>query len=139
MAASVCFYSEALTSLLPKEMIRKEGPSLREHWHLCALSYRGAQDLIHVPLSCQTLLVPVDMYRPLWQARQVVSYGLSNRSSLTLSSMDRHDMLCVQRTLVDRLGRPMEAQELPLPASWHVFSPAERLLLAGIWLLWGKM
>ena len=138
MAACACFCGRELIPFLPRDLIWQERWAGADRWQLCAMSPSAAKRLADHPLHCETLLVPEDIYRPAWQARQVVSYGLSGRSSLTLSSMGSRDMLCVQRTLVDLLGRRVEGQEVPLPAAWWKFSPAERLLLAGIWMLWGE-
>jgi len=138
MASCVCFCDRGLAPLLPRNIDRRDRRAGENGWQLCALSPSAAERLARCPLRCKTLLLPEGAYRPVWQAQQVVSYGLSGRSSLTLSSMSDRDMLCVQRTLVDRLGRKVEGQEIPLPAGWSVLSPSERLLLAGIWLLWGE-
>ena len=136
MAACVCFCGADLIPALPNGVLRPGRYSPGNHWHLCVLSVTEAQHLARYPLFCRTLLVPEGTYQPLWQAEQVVSYGLSGRSSLTLSSMGQRDMLCVQRALTDRQGQTVEEQELSLPAAWNVFSPSDRLLLAGTWLLW---
>ena len=45
-------------------------------------------------------------------------------------------VLCVQRTVQDRRGQFIEAQELPLPEDWRDQPPLEKLMLAGVWLLW---
>lgn len=139
MAACVCFCCGDIAPALPTGVIRSRRYNPGIHWHLCALSVTEAQHLAKYPLFCRTLLVPEGTYRPLWRADQVVSYGLSGRSSLTLSSMGQRDMLCVQRALVDHLGRAVEEQELSLPAAWNIFSPSDRLMLAGIWLLWNGL
>ena len=140
MGESVCFCDSRLAPELPPGITCR---SLRETetpgpWELCALAPGEAEQMAGRTLRCRTLLVPEGMYQPAWQADQVVSYGLSGRSSLTLSSMDGQGVLCVQRALQDRLGQIREEQELPLPARWGKYPPAERLLLAGTWLLWGK-
>lgn len=136
MASCVCFCLRELVSALPAEIVWRPAVPLETCWDLCALSGPEAMRLSDTSLRCHTLLVPEELYSPAWQARQVVSYGLSGRSSLTFSSMDRHGLLCVQRALADRFGRPVEEQEVCLPAGWGVFSPQDRLLLAGIWLLY---
>lgn len=133
MAQCVCFCDRALSPCLPKDGIRWESGN---SGMLCAISPSAAEQLITRPLYFQTLLVPEGIYSPAWQARQVVSCGLSAHSSLTLSSMDGRDMLCIQRSLADRSGHIVEPQELLLPAAWGAFPPADRLLLAGIWLYW---
>ena len=133
MASCVCFCGKELASALPPGAKRCGS---EEYWQLCGLSASEVPCLTEHPLHCRTLLVPEGTYRPIWQAEQVVSYGLSGRSTLTLSSMGQRDLLCIQRTMTDCRGRPVEAQELRLSDSWGVFFPADRLLLAGMWLLW---
>ena len=139
MAACACFCGRELASFLPWGVTWLSGPNDWDKWQLCALSAPAAEQMADRPLLCRTLLLPEGMYCPAWQASQVVSYGLSGRSSLTLSSMGDRDLLCVQRTLVDRSGRSVEEQELCLPRRWGRVPPADRLLLAGIWLLWGGL
>lgn len=135
MAACVCFCARELVSALPKQVIWRSPLPAEGRWDLCAITGPEAMRLSGTPLSCETLLVPEALYSPVWQARQVVSYGLSGRSSLTLSSMERRDLLCVRRALTAISGRTVEEQELLLPSAWGVYSPADRLLLAGTWLL----
>ena len=137
MAACVCFCPLELVPSLPPEVVCRPAAPAQSRWLLCALSAPEAMRLADCPLCCETLLVPEGLYSPVWQAQQVVSYGLSGTSTLTLSSMDRRQLLCVQRSLLDCRGRPVEEQELCLPDRWGVFSPQDRLLLAGTWLLWG--
>ncbi len=137
MAAYVCFCGREMVDALPSEVIWRPASPEDRRWDLCALSAPEAMRLADCPLRSDTLLVPEDLFSPVWQAGQVVSYGLSGRSSLTLSSMGKRDLLCVQRALADHSGRTVEEQELSLPAAWGGFSPADRLLLAGIWLLVG--
>ena len=137
MGESVCFCRQPLGKLLPPGVVRGHNDSVTiGPWELCALSPEWARELTDRVLRCRTLLVPEGLYCPAWQAEQVVSYGLSGRSSLTLSSMDGQGVLCVQRTLQDRQGQLIEAQELPLPEEWRGHSPLEKLMLAGVWLLW---
>ena len=139
MTPCACFCREALSPFLPPGLIRSPAqPSLRL-WQLCALAPEAADRLAGTPLRGRTLLVPYRAYCPLWQAAQVVSYGLSPRCTLTLSSMGPGAMLCVQRSFADRLGRTVEEQELPLPGPWASLPDRERLLLAGVWLLCGGL
>ena len=65
-------------------------------------------------------------------ADTVITYGLSSRDSLTLSSLEE-PVLCIQRTLPRPDGAAIEPQEIPLPP---LLEPAEQLLpLLGLWLL----
>lgn len=135
MGACVCFCPRQLFPALPPEAVVRPADPARERWDLCALSGPEAMRLADCPLLCHTLLVPEGLYSPVWQAGQVVSFGLSGRSSLTLSSLDRRGLVCVQRSFTDRFGRPVEEQELCPGAGWGIFSPRDRLLLSGVWLL----
>lgn len=112
---------------------------LAEHiWPLLALTPEGCRALAERPaggeIVCRVLLAPGDC-RPLpgrIRAEAVVSYGLSPRDSLTLSSL-AEPVLCVQRALPGPEGRTIDPQEFPLPA---LPGPAEELLpLLGLRLL----
>ena len=54
----------------------------------------------------------------------LITYGLSSRDSLTLSSLEK-PVLCIQRTLPRPDGSIMEAQEIPLGI---LPAPAEEIL-----------
>lgn len=100
-------------------------------WDLLALTPES------VPLAgkacCRLLLAPGDCALPEGlRAEWVVTYGLSPRDSLTLSSLTE-PVLCVQRALPRSDGMVVEPQEFPLPA---LPAPAEELLpLLGLRLL----
>ena len=66
---------------------------------------------------CRVLLAPGDRALSLEHvsAETVVTYGLSHRDSLTLSSL-AEPVLCVQRQLPRPDGTVIEPQEFPLPA-----------------------
>ena len=68
-----------------------------------------------------------------WEAEslrpeRVVTYGLSHRDTLTLSSLGEMPVLCLQRALPPEAGEDLDARELPLTAE-------KLLLLYGLWLL----
>lgn len=114
------------------------GTELEEHiWPLLALTPGGCRMLAEETgggIICRLLLAPGDLQvlPPPLQAETVISYGLSPRDSLTLSSLSE-PVLCVQRALPRPDGGIVDAQELPLPA---VFGPPEPLLpLLGLRLL----
>ena len=125
-------------------------------WVLCAFPLVGAvlgllllawsalADLLTLtPMGCALLpepaavtagilLLPGDCPRSDLRAGTVVTYGLSPRDSITLSSL-REPVLCVQRTLPLLCGGVLEPQEFPLPG----VEGAERLLPGvGTRLLW---
>lgn len=114
---------------------------LSEHlWPLLALSREGCRALEAMPgggggtVVCRLLLAPGDCAASLSpvRAETVISYGLSSRDSLTLSSL-AEPVLCVQRTLPRPDGTAVDPQEFPLPP---LPAPAETLLpLLGLWLL----
>lgn len=86
-------------------------------WTLLALTVSGCEKLGTVPVRCRTLLVPGNCPSARLgrvQAETVISYGLSPRDSITLSSL-REPVLCVQRTLPRPDGEVVEPQEFPLP------------------------
>lgn len=99
-------------------------------WPLLVLTPAACQ----TETACQILLAPGDCPAVLErvQAETVISYGLSPRDSLTLSSL-REPVLCVQRALPRPDGTVVDPQEFPLPP---LPASAEALLpLLGLWLL----
>lgn len=123
---------------LPPEILAAERGEelLRRRWDLLALTRRGCRDLgPGRRAACRVLLVPGDCPPALLadlRAERVISWGLSPRDSLTLSSLTQ-PVLCVQRRLPRPDGGWVEPQELPLPP---LPAPAEELLpLLGLRLL----
>lgn len=117
--------------------IRRAGELAEHIWPLLALTAEGCRALAEAEggeITCRLLLAPGDL--PALPARvraeTVVSYGLSPRDSLTLSSL-AEPVLCVQRALPRPDGTAVDPQEFPLPP---LPGPAEALLpLLGLWLL----
>ena len=104
------------------------------YWPLLVLTRRGCETLGDTAALCRVLLVPGDFAASLEhiQAETVVTYGLSHRDSLTLSSLTE-PVLCVQRRLPRPDGGFIEPQEFPLP---DLPAAAEELLpLLGLRLL----
>ena len=97
--------------------IHHETDLVGRHWDLLALTAQGCRSLGHgLPLHCRILLIPGDCCGALLarlRADTVISYGLSPRDSLTLSSLTE-PMLCVQRELPRPDGDIVEPQDLPL-------------------------
>ena len=104
-------------------------------WDLLALTPSGLLQLENGSVRCRILLLPggsPSELVSLADAECLITYGLSARDSLTLSSLEA-PVLCVQRTLPRPDGRIVEPQELPLGS---LPAPAEELLpLLGLWLL----
>ena len=103
-------------------------------WPLMVLTRRGCEELGDTAAICRVLLVPGDWAPSLDRitAETVVTYGLSHRDSLTLSSLTE-PVLCVQRRLPRPDGGFIEPQEFPLGA---LPEPAAELLpLLGLRLL----
>lgn len=119
--------------LLPPGIRLPEGPGqLGERtWEILALTPEGLSRM--GPVRCRILLAPGDCgtLKGL-EAERVVTYGLSHRDSLTLSSL-AEPVLCVQRTLPRPDGAVVEPQEFPLPPL--PFPAAELLPLLGLRLL----
>lgn len=89
------------------------------------------------PLPCRVLLLPgtlAHLARAI-PAAWVVSYGLSSRDTLTLSSL-RPPCLTLQRELVTLAGDCLEPQEIPLPHPPQA-PPFHLLAWAGVQLLLG--
>ena len=88
-------------------------------WDLLALTAEGCR-LLRAEgreVACGTLLLPgEEPLPPRLRAERVVTYGLSHRDTLTLSSLEG-DQICVaiQRDIVTVSGAVVERQELVLP------------------------
>ena len=121
--------------LLPEGVRQlREPEALAERvWSLLALTAEGCRRLEGTGPLCRILLAPGDCPPALLAgAETVISYGLSPRDSLTLSSL-AEPVLCVQRALPRPDGRLVEPQEFPLPP---LPAPAEQMLpLLGLRLL----
>ena len=96
------------------------------YWPLLVLTGPGCDLLGETAAMCRVLLAPGDRALSLEHvsAETVVTYGLSHRDSLTLSSL-AEPVLCVQRQLPRPDGTVIEPQQFPLPA---LPGPAAELL-----------
>ena len=126
----------AWRKLLPPGVLGAERAEAlaEQYWPLLVLTRRGCGELGDTAALCRVLLVPGDCTAPLERitAETVVTYGLSSRDSLTLSSL-AEPVLCVQRQLPRPGGGVVEPQEFPLP---ELPAPAAELLpLLGLRLL----
>ena len=113
--------------------LRTAGEAEQTHWRLLALTPEGCGQMTSI--HSDILLIPGGQgsggLRNL-HSEYVVTYGLSRKDSLTMSSLER-PMLCVQRSLFRMDGGVIEPQEIPLPPLPY---PAEELLpLFGLYLL----
>ena len=108
---------DAWEFLLPAEIchLRNAMAVCRKRWDLLTLTPMGCA-LLPEPaaVTAGILLLPGDCPRSDLRAGTVVTYGLSPRDSITLSSL-REPVLCVQRTLPLLCGGVLEPQEFPLP------------------------
>lgn len=116
--------------------VRRAGELAEHIWPLLALTPEGCRTLNQIggEIVCRLLLAPGDLLALPAQVRAetVISFGLSPRDSLTLSSLTE-PVLCVQRTLPRPDGAMIDPQEFPLPP---LPAPAEALLpLLGLRLL----
>lgn len=114
---------------------REAGELAERDWGILALTSAAGGSLGKVPVRCRCLLAAGEC-GPAWpacvEAESVITYGLSPRDSLTLSSL-QSPVLCVQRSLLRPDGAVIEPQEIPLPVLPY---PAEELLpLFGLRLL----
>ena len=93
---------------LPPELCRPDdGEVLRRGWDLLALDREGARRLTaRGGLRCRTLLLPQGVWTEPLAVRQAVSYGPSPQSTLTLSSLTRRGVLCVQRQVAAPSSSP---------------------------------
>lgn len=125
---------------LPREVmaVREVEALTMRRWRLCALNTEGARRLGDRHLRCDTLLLPEGVCPAGVRAKQVVSFGLGGRNTLTLSSMDSRPMLSVQRTFQNLREETVEMQEIVLPEDWMRYEKMQILALAGIFLLCGE-
>ena len=118
----------AWRKLLPPGVLGAERAEAlaEQYWPLRVLTRRGCGELGDTAALCRVLLAPGDWAPSLDHitAETVVTYGLSHRDSLTLSSLAK-PVLCVQRQLPRPDGTVIEPQEFPLPA---LPGPAAELL-----------
>ena len=133
---------EEFRRLLPASVCRMERPEELEEraWDLLAVTEDGGERLAGKPCRCRcgTLLLPGyqgELAMSRVETRRVISYGLSSRDSLTLSSLEPGAVLCVQRALLRPDGSRIEPQEIPLPPL--SLPPEAQLLAFGIRLLMG--
>ena len=107
----------------------------RQKWGILLMFPETIQAVRRIPFSCECLVVRGDCPSKSLlsvQAKHIITYGLSPRDSLTLSSL-QEPLLCVQRSLLRPDGSIIEPQELPL---WNLPLPAEQMLpVLGLWLL----
>ena len=139
--AYFCALGTPFERALPREIsLLRDGAALSaRRWKLCVLNTEGAARLGERSVRCDTLLLPEGVCPGGVRARQVVSYGLGGRNTLTLSSMDTRLMLSVQRQLTDLRGETVEVQEIALPDAWQRWEKPQMLALAGVCLLCGAL
>ena len=110
------------------------------HPALLVVSPKAAEQGIPLPRQCRTVLLPGETGRaalPL-RAASAVSYGVSPRDSLTISSREGELLwAALQRELVTVDGRVVERQEFPLALEpgeeeLSALAAAGALLLLGV-------
>ena len=115
--------------------LHKAEELLEQTWGILLLPPGTVRAIQEVPISCACLLVeggcPAELLTAV-ETDHVITYGLSPRDSLTLSSL-REPVLCVQRSLQRPDGTIIEPQELPLGTL--PMSAEQMLPLLGLWLL----
>ena len=115
--------------------LHKAEELLEQTWGILLLPPGTVRAIQEVPISCACLLVeggcPAELLTAV-ETDHVITYGLSPRDSLTLSSL-REPVLCVQRSLIRPDGAVIEPQELPLGEL--PLPPEQMLPLLGLRLL----
>ncbi len=108
-------------------------------WDLLALVRPAVGAPFPQGLRARSLLLPGDSdasFALLLRAPQVVTYGLSPRDTLTLSSLAGAErLLCLQRSLLTLGGTLLEPQEFPLSSALNALPDEHALLVAGLRLL----
>lgn len=109
-----------------------------QHPALVVVSPRAATRGLPLPRQCRTALLPGGMGGVSPRAASAVSYGVSPRDSLTISSREGGALwAALQRELVTVDGRVVERQEFPLrvePETGELpaLAAAGALLLLGV-------
>jgi len=120
----------------PETRLLKTVAELEEKkWRILVLTSGELHYLKGMRVRCDYLVIPGNCPSDILinlSADHVVTYGLSPRDTLTLSSL-ACPVLCLQRSLPRLDGTILEPQEFPLP---EMPFPAEEMLpVLGVWLL----
>ena len=103
------------------------------HWDLLALTQSAVRQPLRRALQADNVLLPGGAVLPDIQTHQAVAYGFSPRDTLTLSSLNgAESMLCLQRSMINLRGEPLEPQELRLPPVSRALDAWQALFLAGL-------
>ena len=108
------------------------------HPALLVVSPKAAEQGIPLPRQCRTVLLPGEMGGAPLQAASAVSYGVSPRDSLTISSREGELLwAALQRELVTVDGQELDRLEFPLALEPGVgelaaLAAAGALLLLGV-------
>ena len=108
------------------------------HPALLVVSPRAAERGMPLPERCRTVLLPGELDTTPLRAASAVSYGVSPRDSLTISSREDGALwVALQRELVTVDGQIVERQEFPLPLrpgeqELSALAAAGALLLLGV-------
>lgn len=87
--------------------------------------------------ECKILLMP-DELLVIPNAETAISYGMSSKCSITLSSVRRNPVLAIQREISTLAGVVLEPQEIPLKnwynlSEYSLMASVTALLLLGIY------
>ena len=127
---------------LARRLVARFGPAVDAMQHPQLLIVAPGAGSVPQPggLHCGTVLLPGDCGGLLdWIcAQSAVSYGLSGRDTITLSSRDDHRIwVALQRELVRLDGTVLERQEISVPIR-EGLDERQTLALAGAMLLLGE-
>ena len=94
-------------------------------------------------LACDTLAVWNDIASEITEgvrAENLVTCGFAPFCTLTLSSMGNgRSVLTVQREFARADGAAVPPQDVPLPEVWSELAAEEQIMLAGLWLMTGRL
>ena len=126
---------------LARRLVARFGPAVdaRQHPHLLIIAPGTRSAPEPGGLHCRTVLLPGDCGGLLDRiyAQSAVSYGLSGRDTITLSSRDEQRIwVALQRELVRLDGTVLERQEICVPIR-EGLDERQTLALAGAVLLLG--
>ena len=128
----------AILRALPERGSGRDTRISRRHPALLVVSPRAATRGFRLPRQCRTALLPGGMGGVPPRAASAVSYGVSPRDSLTISSREGDTIwAALQRELVTVDGHVVERQEFPLKlepgeGELSALAAAGALLLLGV-------
>ena len=69
----------------------------------------------------------------------VITYGFNTKSTVTASSVNEESIfICLQRTIINRMGKPIEPQEICVPYREHKVNTLTIMGVVSVLFIYGK-